>query len=263
MTLPPNPPAPDPTAAEREALLEAWERGESREPAPPRPRGLLARLRPPSWRDEVGDSPGDPDGYVAPPRRATFPPSFLLILAAGLVFLALEPTADLDYALFGPSQAVALGQPGSYALEKAKSGDLVTIQGFATERRATYSQWGREYEVFALAGVPVLVRRPRGPPPPPNTAEAVSVEGRLLLLEKYASTFGERLVRPAARYTPLRLEFAARGELSAVGNAWLVLADDIPRRDASAILVPLALWLGAALLGRAAYRAHRLARRSR
>lgn len=261
----PTPPA-DPAAAEREALLRAWERdaGAPSEPvpAPAPPPGLLGYLRRRNaWRAEVADVEGDPDGYVAPPRRATFPPSFLLILAAGLAFLALEPSADLGYALFGPGEAVDVGRPGAYALDGARSGDHVRLQGFATERRATYERWGREYEVLALAGAPVLVRRPRGPPPPPHTAELVAVEGRLLALEQHPSSFGERLVRPAARYTPMRLEFAALGELSASGPAWLVLAGEVPRRDASAILVPLGLWAAAALLALAAWRAYRLGQR--
>ena len=53
------------------------------------------------------------------PRRPLLPPSFFVVLALGAAFLALEPTADLSYELFGPSGAVDLGEPAAYRLDAA------------------------------------------------------------------------------------------------------------------------------------------------
>lgn len=242
---------------EREAALAAWERGDlavgDAGPASERPVGVVDRLL---HREPWRGAPADEDGYVAPPRRSAFPPSFLFVLAAALAALALEPSADLGYHLAGPSAPIDLGRPAAYDFAAAEDGALATIEGIASPKRGSYSQWGDEWEVFALVGAPVLVRRePGAKPPGENVAELVSLRGRLMKLEDAPSSFFERLFRPASRYTSLRLAFQARGELPLGRTIWLLLDDEVPRSNFSAILVPLLLWAGAGLVLFAAVRA--------
>lgn len=223
------------TDAEREAALGAWTRGElqvSPQAAPSR--ADLRRM--------LADAPVDEDGYVAPPKRAVFPPSFLAVIAACLGMLAIEPTADLSWHLFGPSAAVELGEPGQYRFDALADGLWVRLEGIASPRRGNYSRWGDQWEVYALVGTPLLVRARPGTQVEANTAELVSVQGRLLRLDTSASGFVERLLRPAARYTSLKLTFEALGELPADRATYLVLDGDVPRSSLFALASPLVLW---------------------
>lgn len=199
-------------AADPSALEAAWERGE---------------LRP------------EPDP-VPPPRGRALPPSFLGVAAAGLLFLAWEPLADLPYALWGPSTAEDLGAPGAYRLERARDGGRVRLIGLGGERRGRRA--GEEHlEVFALKGLPVLVQRPASGTPPPGTVEQVALEGRLLRLDDAAASPGRRFFHPAARWSAVRDQFAAMGELPLRGERWLLLDGELPRSRAGAILGPLLL----------------------
>jgi hypothetical protein len=181
------------------------------------------------------------------PRRPMLPPSFFAVLALGAVFLAIEPAADLTYALFGPSAAVDLGEPGRYSLESAVDG-RVRLRGFLGARAATYERFGRTYEVRQLLGTGVLVRRaPRGASLGREVAEVAEVEGRLLRLDASRAGLFERLLRPVARYTPLVEAFGRTGELPAGREVFLLLDGDLPRSSWTAFAIPaaacaLALW---------------------
>ncbi len=250
------------TDREREAALAAWERGAthapSREPEPQNPGdSLIARLfHKESWRDPTLQA-GD-DGYVAPRKRAAYPPSFFAVLVFGLAILALEPTADLGYELLGPSAAYDLGHPGEYHFEGAQDGSLATIAGFASSRRGTYSQYSSQYEVFALVGLPVLVRRAPTPTPPKDSAELYQGRGRLIRLERGSASYFERLLRPSARYSTVRAQFESFGELPLGKPQWILLEDDVPRQNKSVVLWPLVLWAGVIFFAYHGWRSYRL-----
>ena len=221
--------------ADREAALSAWERGEMRvgDELAPSKDALRRMLR---------DAPSDEDGYVAPPRRSVFPPSFLAVLAGCLAVLAVEPSVDLGWHLFGPTESIDLGEPANYRFDDLADGQRVRLEGIASPRRGSYTRWGEEWEAFALIGTPLLVRREPGPRPDANAAELVTVEGRLMRLDASGSGFVERLLRPAARFTPLKLTFEARGELPPGRDVFLVLDGELPRSSLSSILLPFVLW---------------------
>jgi hypothetical protein len=242
-------------SAQREAVFAEWEK---RAQKPPRQgwRGLFRRER---WQDQVdADAMGEEDAYVAPTKRAAFPPSFLLLWGLGLAFLALEPTLDLRYTLFGPSTAVELGEPGAFHLEAAAPNVRARVTDWAHSDRGTYSQTLSDYEVLALTSVPVLVRRAPEGRPPPNTAELYRGEGRLLRLDNVGSSFLERWVSPAARYATVRQQFQALGQLPMTGPCWLLLEGDLPRSTILPLVAPLLLWVGAFLFLFSAWRSYRL-----
>ncbi|MFM2153001.1 MAG: hypothetical protein RL199_1436 [Pseudomonadota bacterium] len=177
------------------------------------------------------------------PRRPMLPPSFFVVLALGAAFLAFEPTADLSYAMFGPSAAVDLGEPGTYRFDAAIDGGRVRLSGFLGARAATYDRAGRTFEVRQLLGTGVLVRRaPRSAQLGRDVAEVAVLEGRLLRLDAARSGLVERLLRPVARYTPLVEAFGRTGELPAGREVYLLLDGDVPRSSPAAIALPLVLW---------------------
>jgi hypothetical protein len=177
------------------------------------------------------------------PRRPLLPPSFFVVLALGAAFLALEPTADLSYELFGPSEAVELGEPGGYRLDAAADGARVRLSGFLGARAATYERFGRTFEVRQLLGTGVLVRRaPRSADLGKDVAEVAALEGRLLRLDASRAGLFERLLRPVARYTPLVEAFGRTGELPAGRAVFLLLDGDVPRSSPGAIALPILVW---------------------
>lgn len=189
-------------------------------------------------------APLDEDEAVAATlrRRPAFPPSFLLLLAFGLALLAWDPTVELGYTLLGPSQAIDLGSPGQYRLDEAQDEARARIAGFASARRGSYSRYGETYEVVALTGLPVLVRRAPTPAPPASSVEVYQGEGRLVRLDDAPASFFERLVRPSARFASVRQTFAAYGELPPGRTAWLLLEGELPRAHWGAVALPLVLW---------------------
>ena len=239
MTDQPQPPIaptqPDAEARARDAALEAWHGGGT-VPAPA----------------------AEDDFDFRPPRRSAFPPSFLLIVAAGLAFLALEPTGDLGYTLFGPGRSVDLGRPGAYTLASARSGTRARIAGYPSTVKGTQALSGGGYDFEPLVGVPVLVRTPAHPPVVSESTEPLAAEGRLIRLETTPSTFFDRLFDPASRYTTVRLQFEALGELPPGKPAWLLLDGDLPRSDPWAIGVPLVGWAGSSLFLFLAWRSWRV-----
>ena len=184
-----------------------------------------------------------PPELHALPRRPMLPPSFFVVLALGAAFLALEPTADLSYELFGPSVAVDLGEPGAYRLDGVADEARVRVRGFLGARAATYERFGRTYEVRQLLGTGVLVRRPpRTAKLGKDVAEVAEVEGRLLRLDASRAGLVERLLRPVARYTPLVEAFSRTGELPAAREVRLLLDGDLPRASLAAMAMPLSVW---------------------
>lgn len=233
----------NPSDAERDAALGAWTRGDLSvdgvADAGADVEGVPSRRQ---LRRILRDTANDEDGYVAPPRRSVFPVSFLVVLAVCLGALAVEPTADLSWHLFGPSEALELGEPAHYRLDALGDGQRVRVEGIASPRRGTYTRWGETWEVFALIGTPLLVRTVPGDLPEKNVAERVTVEGRLVKLDASGSSFFERLVRPASRYSALKLTFEALGELPAGRPAFLVLDGVVPRSSFFNIAWPFVLW---------------------
>lgn len=193
----------------------------------------------------------DDDGFsrYLPPRRRIFPPSFLFLVAAGLLFVSWESIADLRWTLFGPGagSVIELGFPGNHDLDAARNDVRARVTGFASDRRGHFGRWFSEYEIFALQGLPILVQRPRGAPAPPNTAESISAEGRLLRLDDAGrkGAFG-RIFSPVERYSAVRDQFAVLGELPLSGPTWLLLDGDIPRGDAPPVVLPIVVVLAAA-----------------
>lgn len=233
-----------PSDAERDAALGAWTRGDlsvdaSAHHSAPDGEGVPS---PQQLRRMLRDTQSDEDGYVAPPHRPVFPVSFLVVLAVCLGALAVEPTADLSWQLFGPSEAIDLGHPANYSLDSLADGQRVRIEGMASPRRGSYTRWGERWEVFALIGTPLLVRTTPGDAPEPNEAVSVQVEGRLVKLDASSSSFLERLVRPASRYSALKLTFEALGELPPGRTVFLVLDGVVPRSSFLAIAWPFVLW---------------------
>jgi hypothetical protein len=248
-----NAPAPADDTAARDAAMAEWER--PAKPAGGRWRRLFKRE---PWREEFDPADADEDGYVAPRRRAAFPPSFLLIWAVGLGVLAIEPTVNLGYQLFGPSQVIDLGQPGEYHLDAARDGARVSLSGFIYNDRGSFSQYLSDYEVVALTNLPVLVRRAPTRKPPPDVAELYQGEGRLLKLDDSDGSFFERLVRPAARYAGMRRQFVAFGQLPANGPCWLLLDGELPRTHWSPLVAAVLLWSASFLFAFQAWRSYRL-----
>lgn len=242
-------------AAAREAAFEEW----SKRAEPPPKRGWLGWWRRERWQDQVEpDALADDDAYVAPVKRSAFPPSFLLLWAVGLAFLALEPTLDLSYSLFGPSQAIDLGEPGEFQIAKATPNAHARIRAFAYNERGTFSHAFSDYEVLALTSVPVIVRRSPQPRPPPNAAELYEGEGRLFRLDNVGNSLLERWVNPPARYASVRQQFQALGQLPMHGPCWLLLEGDVPRQRILPIVMPMLLWAGAIFFAFSAWRSYRL-----
>lgn len=231
----------NPSDAERSAALSAWTHGELsvREGAEGVVEGVPTRRQ---LRRLLRDTAPDEDGYVAPPRRTVFPASFLVVVAVCLGALAVEPTADLSWHLFGSSEAVDLGHPADYHFDALADGQRVKLEGMASPRRGTYTRWGEQWEVFALVGTPLLVRAVPGERPNGQVATQVKVDGRLIRLDASPAGFLERLVRPASRYTTLKLTFEALGELPAGRSVFLVLDGVVPRSSFFAIALPFVLW---------------------
>lgn len=202
-------------------------------------------------RRAEGEDDGDHEDFsrYVPRRRPIFPPSFLFLVAAGLLFVSWESIVDLRWTLFGPgsSAAIDLGAPGGYVIDAARDDVRARVVGFASDRRGHFGRWFSEYELFALQGLPVLVQRPRGAPAPPNTAEPITAEGRLLRLDGAgkAGALG-RMFSPVERYSAVRDQFAVLGELPFSGPTWLLLDGNIPRGDASAVVQPVVVVLAAA-----------------
>jgi hypothetical protein len=259
----PTPAAPAPDAPGPEAPASDAPAPPAQGAATPGRPGLVQRLaralRRRPWEDDpdLAHLPEDADGYVRPRRRRTLlPPSFLVLLGAGLALLAYEPTLDLPYEVFGPGPAGAidLGHAGDWHLENAQDGARVKLQGFAANLRGRYARWLNDYEVVPLAGLPVLVRRAPTPRPPEHAAEFYTGEGRLWRLDDGGSSWLERLFRPISRYTNVKNQFVAKGELPAGKTVWLLVEGDLPRTRAWPVLGPLLLWAGVALCARALWR---------
>jgi hypothetical protein len=193
------------------------------------------------------------------PRRPAFPPQFLVVLAFALGVLALEPTTELGYHLWGPSAPVMLGEPGDYRMEQASDGAFAKMSGLVGGQRAYYAEGGVRYVVAPMLGTAVLVRRiDDGTRLPADVVERYEASGRLVRLDDEPSNVFVRMFRPAARYTRMRQKFDV--SLPAGRDAYLLLDGEAPRSQAGPILRPLLAW---GLVGLALAWAVRSARKRR
>ena len=173
----------------------------------------------------------DPVPDETPPRRrpaltAISAPVALLALAA-VAWLLWDMWPDVAYFL-SPSQAIDLGRPGAYHLDRAIPNRLARVDGAAAAAvGGTEARGGDERRVLGLAGLSLAVDRPGG------AAPTTIYEGRLL---------------PARRsqdYAAFVAELRRRGW--AAGDSWMVLRDgERPRsRWGRPLLSLLLLALGA------------------
>lgn len=240
--------------ARRDAALEAWTQGKRVGPVP---------ARPPTQRPGGSEQPPDEFAHLSRKRRHALPTSFLLAIAVAAALWGVEPAAELAWRVSTSATPLELGEPANYRFERLQEDAFVRVEGIASPRRGSYTRSGEAYEVFALVGTPLLVRKEKSTAPrAPDVAELMVLEGRVLKLEPRASGFFERLVRPASRYNSLKLKFDALGELPPGRTAFLLLDGQVPRLGFLSLLFPLALWgLSLTLVGVALRRA--LERRKR
>jgi hypothetical protein len=165
---------------------------------------------------------------AAPPRRRgsallARSPAFAVLALAACAWLLWEMWPDTAY-FFSPPQAIDLGAPGSYHLERARGNRLVRIQGAPAAQVGASSSKGDERRVLGLFGTNLVVDRPAA-------AGAVTVfEGRLLPQ------------RAATEYAPIVAALRERGFPAAEG--WAVLRDgERPRSRWSRPLLSLVLLL--------------------
>jgi hypothetical protein len=131
------------------------------------------------------------DELDAPPRRKASPLSMLtVVLGLGLVgFLLWDMSGDIAF-WAKPPKLVELGVPGSYRIEQAADGALARISGNPGGSADRFRQLGKRYEIVAIRGTSILVRRemrgpdlplPPGRPEPPPNPSPFQAEGRLVL----------------------------------------------------------------------------------
>lgn len=119
------------------------------------------------------------------PRR----PGALVVTVLGLglaLFLLWEMRADVAYWIGSPPR-VELGGEGAYHLERAADGALARIAGRPGSSATRFSRFGTRYEIVAVRGTNILVRRTlagsqptrAGSTVPPPAQSAFVAEGRL------------------------------------------------------------------------------------
>ena len=176
-------------------------------------------------------------GYGLPARERQVSrslSSWALLAIAGIAAWSLYGLgAELAYWLV-KRPPVELGRMGAYAdLEKIPDGAFVRLQGIASPKRAAYSRFFAQHEVFPLIASRLLVDRASAPD-----------EAQRGFGFQYA---GEgRLTRAGERYSGVREQFAQLGELPKSGEVWIVEDGVAPRRG---LRIPLegVFWL--AMLG--------------
>ncbi|HEY3451799.1 MAG TPA: hypothetical protein VGK67_35910 [Myxococcales bacterium] len=105
--------------------------------------------------------------------------AFSALALAG--FLLFDLRADLAF-WFGSGQPVDLGAAGAYRLERAANNVLAQAQGLPGPVASRFRRFGQSYEIVALRGTPLLVRRAfagEDPAAKPDQAPLTAV-GRLL-----------------------------------------------------------------------------------
>jgi len=142
----------------------------------------------PENRTEALDDDEDLAEDFRPKSRGTLSLSLTvtgLVLAGYLLF---DMRDDVVYFL-SSGTAVDLGADGAWQREHLKDNVFATVHGTPGPVADRFKAWGKTYEIVAVRGSPILVRRtPFAPGQKPFTAS-----GRLLrdtsLLPTYAATF--------------------------------------------------------------------------
>jgi len=194
------------------------------------------------------------------PRRISARLSFA-VAVLGLVvcaWLLWDLWPALRYWL-STAQPVDLGAPGSYRLDRSADGLYARIEGAPGPHASRFRKLGTRYEIVALKGTDLLVRRaldplsppalPGRPEPPPDPAPFIA-QGRLVL------------DRSIPEYSQAFQQLVAHGDAEPRGGHLYVLLDgERPRAGArvpaeAAGLLALAV-LNAAALARYAARSRR------
>lgn len=152
-------------------------------------------------------------------------------------FLLFDMRGDVAY-WFVAGQPLDLGAPGAWKLERMADGALATVNGVPGPVASRFSRYGKSYEIVALPGSPILVRRslPEGAPATGKPDQAAfTATGRLLRdssIPEYDQAF-QNLVR--------------RGDAApADGHLWVLLDGERPRTgwQTPAALLGLAAMVG-------------------
>jgi len=127
----------------------------------------------------------------------------------------------------GSRPEVTLGKPAAYQLERADDNVLASIEGVPGSAASRFERLGKRYEVVAIRGTPILVRRempgphlpkPPGAPEPPPDPTPFSARGRLLR-DLSAPEYGE-----AYSFLVERGDAVPRD-----GHLFILLDGDLPR----------------------------------
>jgi len=180
----------------------------------------------------------------------------LTLMGLGLAaFLLFDMRDDLAF-WFRSAEPIDLGTSTTYFLDRVRDNSLASIQGVPGPVANRFKLLTETYEIVALRGTPVLVRRaptgldmpvPPGKPPPPPDQKPFTATGRLLRdtsIPQYEHAF---------RTLVERGEAVPRGD-----HLWVLLDGEQPRTGWK---VPLMLLALVALLGLNAYSLTRYLRR--
>ncbi len=167
------------------------------------------------------------------------------------LFLTARQWPDLSY-LFSSPNAVDLGGPAGWHLERARSGLFAHVSGHVASEASRYTSGFAQRELVPFTDVPILLDRPRGAP---ARAGPVIAEGRLESEER------DPRFAKVIRYFIERDELAPPGRLAGTRNVWILAAGVRPRSwgwpAAWFVLLAVLLAFNGAWLGR------RLARSAR
>lgn len=178
--------------------------------------------------------PTSSDPRDRPSRRGGTFSLALTLLGLGLVAFLLLDFRDAAAYWLRPAPVVDLGAPGAYRPDALSHNVPARIEGVAGRVSARFQRWGNRFEVVAVDGTSVLVRRD-----PQTRAFA---PGQRLLAEG-------RLVRDteAPEYAPIFADMVRQGGAQPAGShLYLLLDGEMPRRGWR---VPALLWVFAAFVG--------------
>jgi hypothetical protein len=151
----------------------------------------------------------------------------LVVLGVGLsAYLLYDMRDDFSYWLSQPI-AVDLGADGIHPFDKFADNIYATVHGSPGPVADRFTSWNRSFELVALRGTPILVRRTptdadlpltTGKPPPPPDQAPLRATGRLLIdgsILSYSPAF-ETLVNRG-------------GAVPREGHLWILLDGERPR----------------------------------
>jgi len=155
-----------------------------------------------------GEGPAESELPPEPPARRrpsllARSPAFAAVALAACAWLVWDLSPDTAY-FFSPAEAIDLGGPDAYHLERARANRFVRVRGAAQAAVGATTGRGDARTVLGIAGTNLLVDRP-------GAGGAANVfEGRLLperLARDYAAAaaaLAERGFRPGERWAALR-----------------------------------------------------------